>query len=96
MLYTVLVAERRDEMLRAMANDDVEARMYFPPAHLQPIFRQQTPARLPVTEELATRMLSIPFHARLTTTDLDAIAGALARSRDADGVTSTPPTAGPR
>ncbi len=80
MLYTVLVDDGRDELRDALAAQRIETRLYFPPAHLQPIFAERG-TRLPVTEELAQRMLSLPMHARLAPGDIDALAAAVAEHR---------------
>ncbi|MBL8778076.1 MAG: DegT/DnrJ/EryC1/StrS family aminotransferase [Acidimicrobiales bacterium] len=76
MLYTLLVAEGRDELRDALAERRIETRVYFPPAHLQPIF---APARtdLPVTDEVARHMLSVPIHAQLPSSDIDEVARAI-------------------
>ena len=49
----------------------IEARVYFLPAHQQPVLAE-TEARvdLPVTDAVATRILSLPVHTRLTDADL--------------------------
>jgi len=76
MLYTVLVDANRDAVLAFLLRHGIEARVYFPPVHLQPIFAGQ-PVRLPVTEAIARRMLSVPMHAQLTAADLAEIADCL-------------------
>jgi dTDP-4-amino-4,6-dideoxygalactose transaminase len=57
----------------------VEVRLYFPPAHLQPVFAERR-ADLPVTEDLSRRMLSLPFHARLTDGEFEEVAMTLETS----------------
>jgi perosamine synthetase len=79
MLYTLLVERGRDEVMSEMRRLGVEARLYFPPAHLQPIFKDEG-ARLPVTEQLAQQMLSIPFHCLLTENQLEDICATLERA----------------
>jgi perosamine synthetase len=76
MLYTCLVDGDRDAVLDHLLRDGIEARIYFPPAHLQPIFAGH-PQRLPVTEAVAAKMLSIPMHSRLTLGELSRIADAI-------------------
>jgi perosamine synthetase len=77
MLFTLKVKHgRRDRVMGSLLESGIEARLYFPPAHLQPVFRDSG-ARLPRTEHLAGQMLSIPFHSRLRTIELDDIAAAL-------------------
>ena len=77
MLYTLLVDRGRDELRDGLAARRIESRVYFPPAHQQPIF---APARtdLPVTDEVARHMLSVPIHAQLPSSDIDAVATAIA------------------
>ena len=77
MLYTLLAAaNERNRILDGLLALDIEARVYFPPAHKQPIYRKST-AQLLVTEELAERMLSVPFHSLMSEDDLDRVADAL-------------------
>ncbi|MGH8995906.1 MAG: DegT/DnrJ/EryC1/StrS family aminotransferase [Acidimicrobiales bacterium] len=77
MLYTVVVDQERDRVLHGLADAGIEARVYFPPAHSQPIFAPCN-AHLPVTEGLSGRILSLPFHSMLSEHDLDYIAMTLA------------------
>lgn len=80
MLYTMLVDGGRDQLLAALLDQQIEARVYFPPAHRQPIFAPYG-ADLPVTTEVAPRMLSVPIHAQLQPSDIDTIAAAIAAAR---------------
>ncbi len=76
MLYTCLVEENRDAVLDYLTGRGIEARIYFPPVHLQPVFTGHR-CRLPVTEDVAGRLISIPMHAQLTRTELGEIADAV-------------------
>jgi perosamine synthetase len=76
MLYTCLIEAGRDEVLEFLLTKGIEARIYFPPVHRQPIFAAQH-SRLPVTDNLAARMLSLPMHSRLSPEDLAEIADTL-------------------
>jgi perosamine synthetase len=76
MLYTCLLEDRRDEVLQGMLDAGIEARLYFPPAHRQKVFRADTP-HLPVTVDLAARMISLPMHSRLLDEELADIADTL-------------------
>lgn len=76
MLYTALVDQGRDDVMAQLNASGIEARLYFPPAHRQPIFREY-PADLPVTDEVAGKMLSLPFHSRLTAAELEDVAATL-------------------
>jgi perosamine synthetase len=75
MLFTLLV-NRRDYVLDRLLAAGIEARVYFPPVHRQPIFSGGV-WRLPVTDAVSRRMLSIPFHSLLTPEELEEIACAL-------------------
>lgn len=80
MLYTVKFAggqSVRDCVAAVAAERGVETRVYFPPVHRQPIFAGSA-ADLPVTEDLATRILSLPAHSRLTRVETDQITAAVA------------------
>ncbi len=84
MLYTVLFDRGRDESERTLSDAGIESRVYFPPAHRQPAF-SGVAAELPVTDEVAERMLSVPLHARLRDDDIDRIAAALLRGAPRQG-----------
>ena len=85
MLYTVTLANadsaRRDAVIADLAQQGIESRVYFPPAHRQPIFRD-TPTDVPVTDDLAGRILSLPMHSRLTPDEVADVAAALAAALD--------------
>jgi perosamine synthetase len=77
MLFTLKIEDGlRNRVMDTLLKNGIEARLYFPPAHLQPVFRHDG-VRLPRTERLAEQMLSIPFHSRLSTAELDTIVEAL-------------------
>lgn len=97
MLYTCLVQRNRDAVLDHLSRRGIEARIYFPPAHLQPIFAGRR-RRLPVTEAVAAQMLSIPVHSRLTSGELGQIAGAVRAAAGSAGLAgpSARATTGPR
>ncbi len=84
MLYTCLIDTGRDAVLDSLHRQGIEARIYFPPAHAQPIFAGR-PCALPRTEAVASRMLSIPMHAQLTPDELHYIAAAFAQAVSAAG-----------
>ena len=64
-------------MIDDLAQQGIESRVYFPPAHRQPVFGGQ-PADVPVTDDLAGRILSLPIHSLLTTDEMADVAAALA------------------
>jgi len=64
MLYTIRVP-RRDQVQAYLERSGVETRVAFPPIHLQPLYRNLYGYRggeLPVTEEAADQVLSIPMY----------------------------------
>ncbi len=81
MLYTVTLATadayQRDSVIADLAQQGIESRLYFPPAHRQPIFAG-LPADLPVTEDLAGRILSLPMHSLLSRDEVADVAAGLA------------------
>jgi perosamine synthetase len=79
MIYTVLLDDGidRDGVLADLLAEGIEAKVYFPPVHRQPIFAGLE-VELPRTEAIAPRMLSLPFHAGLADDELELIADRLA------------------
>jgi perosamine synthetase len=81
-LYTLtLEPAHRDSLAAALEAAGIETRFYFPPVHLQPVFSTEASVdpELPVTDHLAARILSVPFHARVTSDDLAEIAAIVER-----------------
>ncbi len=81
--YTVLVDDR-DEVARSMLAAGVPTAVYYPkPLHRQRPFRDYptAPGALPVTDELARRVLSLPMHPYLDEAQqqrvIEAVAGAV-------------------
>jgi perosamine synthetase len=81
MLYTVTLDGGRDATLDAMLRAGIEARVYFPPVHRQPIFAGTQHTNLPVTDDLAGRILSLPLHSRLSSEEVERIADTLSAAR---------------
>jgi perosamine synthetase len=79
MLYTVKVPGHRDAVLADMLAEGIEARVYFPPVHRQPLFDGR-PVSLPVTEQVAGRILSLPLHSRMTAVEVKDVAATLSRA----------------
>ncbi len=79
MLYTVLLDRDRDRVLDYLLAAGIEARVYFPPAHKQPIFVGDS-SDLPVTDDVSRRMLSLPMHSLLTKEELGEVAAKLTRA----------------
>ncbi|MEM8907737.1 MAG: DegT/DnrJ/EryC1/StrS family aminotransferase, partial [Bacteroidota bacterium] len=66
--YTLKVAEGRDEIRAKLAEKQIASAIYYPvPLHLQNAYRiyGYQEGDLPVTEELARKVLSLPIHTEL-------------------------------
>ena len=65
--YTIM-AEKRDELKKELADKGVGSEIYYPiPIHKQAIFNLDS--KLPNTEEICKRVLSIPVHPGVTEND---------------------------
>jgi dTDP-3-amino-3,4,6-trideoxy-alpha-D-glucose transaminase len=77
----VVQAQERDRLQAALLERGVETAVHYPlPAHLQPVPVYQglaAPGSLPVTEQLAGRVLSLPIYPELTDAEVDAVAAAV-------------------
>jgi perosamine synthetase len=70
----------RDAVLDGLRRRGIACRNYFVPIHLQPYMRERFGYRegmYPVTEAVAARTISLPFHNRLTESDVAAVVAAL-------------------
>ena len=86
-VVTLPVGADREEIITSLASSGVQTARYLPCIHLQPYMRERFGYGVglcPVAEELASRTLALPFHARLAEDDqsyvADALRDALARS----------------
>ena len=78
MLMTLRSADRRDEIVAGLLERGIETRVYFRPAHLDPVFLPRG-VRLPRTERIARTVFSVPFHAALSDDDLVVLAEEITR-----------------
>lgn len=83
--FTVLTPEslngRRDETIAALKDEGVETRAYFYPAvHEQCFFQRFADRRLPRTEALSRRVITLPFYTTITEADMDYVVEALNRA----------------
>ena len=78
-------------MVAALKAEGIDTRCYFsPPVHRQWAYREIGPAELPVTDDVAARVISLPIYASLTDADVDRIVEVLdALHRHADDVRVT-------
>lgn len=59
----------RDQIVSLLKQQGIGCRNYFPPIHLQPLYRQMfgyRPGAFPVTEHVADRTIALPFFNHLT------------------------------
>jgi dTDP-4-amino-4,6-dideoxygalactose transaminase len=70
----------REAVIRTLAERGVQTARYLPCIHLQPYMQQRFGYRVglcPVAEEMASRTLALPFHARLSPDDQEYVAESL-------------------
>jgi dTDP-4-amino-4,6-dideoxygalactose transaminase len=73
----------RDSLLAALRRHNVDARKYFsPPVHQQTLYRRLWDGRpLPVTEMIASSVISLPIYSSLSDEAVDKVCGAISMSR---------------
>ena len=74
-------AVERDRVIQGLHRHEVGAANYFPCIHLQPYLQERFGYRVglcPAAEDVASRTLALPFHARLAEDDQAFVAEALA------------------
>jgi dTDP-4-amino-4,6-dideoxygalactose transaminase len=80
-VYSILLkdAPRRDSLQAALRQAGVPSAIYYPkPLHFQPAYRDHHDGTaLPVSEDLAGRILALPIHPDLSDTDIDRICDAV-------------------
>jgi len=77
--YTVRIPGRRDAVLKYLHDHGSGAEVYYPiPVHRQPAFDEGL--QLPVSERLATEVLSLPVFPGLTTVERETVAEELKRA----------------
>lgn len=78
-IFPVLSA-RRDELQAYLKDNGIETLTHYPiPPHRQGCYREWSRLRLPVTEQISARELSIPCHQAMTDGEVEAVIAALNR-----------------
>jgi perosamine synthetase len=75
----------RDAVLARLKEQGIGCNNYFTPIHLQPFYRERfgfARGDFPITERVAERTIALPFHNRLSTQEIDLVAGALREAVD--------------
>lgn len=78
----VVRSERRDELQAFLKDNGVGALVHYPvPVHLQPAYRGRLPGsdEMPVTERVATEVLSLPLYPEISDTDVQTVIDAVKR-----------------
>jgi perosamine synthetase len=73
----------RNAVISRLGADGIASKPYLPSIHLQPYYREvfgYTEGMCPVAEDASARSLALPFHARLSESEQERVAEALARA----------------
>ncbi len=77
----------RDRLREVLAAEGVDTRTYFdPPVHRQHAYRHAPSRHLPVTDDVSSRVLSLPVYPALTTSAVDGIVQVIAAAGDNSGL----------
>jgi len=69
-LYWILV-KNRSKFIKKMINEKIEVGIHYKPAHQMSLYKNQT--KLPITEEIGRKIVSLPIHPNLSNDDVDRI-----------------------
>lgn len=72
-LYPILV-ENRDKFFDYMKQNSIGCSFHFTPLHLQPAFKKYYTGKLPVTEYVGERVVTVPFDAVITDNEVKKVA----------------------
>lgn len=80
-MFTIKVeASHRDALVHHLRNNGVEASVHFtPPVHRHPAYHEYAAAHLPVTDEVAGKIITLPMFPGITEQELDIIASMIER-----------------
>ena len=73
-MFTMRIsATIRDDLIKYLADKGVMTKVYFPPIHLTDFYKNKLRCinNLPVTEELSSKVLTLPMHPTLTDEEMD-------------------------
>jgi perosamine synthetase len=87
MFYSVCFPSRehRDRIQLVLERSGIETRIAFPPIHLQPLYRELfgfAEGYLPITEDIAGRILSLPIYPMMKKTEQDYVINILKTCED--------------
>lgn len=72
--------EDRDQVLAYLRKQNIGCRNYFPPIHLQPLYKKlfgYGPGAFPITEHVGDRTISLPFYNQLTAGEIEYVCTSL-------------------
>jgi perosamine synthetase len=83
--YVIQLAETfnrrdRDWICDRLVQHEIGASRYFAPLHRQPVAKHLPPTRLPVTEDVADRVLALPFFNQMAEAEVQEVCDALQES----------------
>ena len=85
MLYSILTKNnsQRQKIITELNKKGIETRINFPPVHLQPVYAKRFNFKvdsLPVTEDIANRILGLPIFIKMTNEQQDIITESIKRA----------------
>ena len=85
MLYSILTKNnsQRQKIITELNKKGIETRINFPPVHLQPVYAKRFNFKvdsLPITEDIANRILGLPIFIKMTNEQQDIITESIKRS----------------
>jgi perosamine synthetase len=85
-MYTV-EAPQRDDLMRSLADKGIAAKVYFEPVHLTHFYKQvlKYAEKLPTTEEVAQRVVTLPMYPTLGNEDIGFIVDEIKHFYDLQG-----------
>ena len=74
-----LLANSRDELIDYLSSKGISSKIYFDPVHLSNFYTEKLKynCKLPVTEEIAKRTLTLPMFPSITTEEIDYVASTI-------------------
>ena len=71
------IGQSRDDVLLALRERNIGASLHYAPVHAMPLYAKARQGALPVTERLATRIMTLPMSASMSTDDAKEVVAAL-------------------
>ncbi|NGZ94828.1 MAG: DegT/DnrJ/EryC1/StrS family aminotransferase [Nitrospira sp. WS110] len=68
----------RDNLLLALREQNIGASIHYRPLHTQPLYQRYGPWKLPITDYVAERIMTLPISARMMIEDVDYVCAHLA------------------